>query len=311
MKVLCLGAGAVGGYFCGRLAEAKAADVTFLVRPARKRQLIEGGLRVESALGDFALPVQAITQDEITGPADIVLLTCKAYDLDGAIASIRPAVGPGTAVLPLLNGISHIDRLNAEFGRDRVLGGLAKIAITLLPDGSIKHLNDWRFIVFGEQDGRLSDRVTMLKAAFDRSPAVVAKAVTDIQHQLWQKLVHLATVAGMTTLFRASVGEIARAPGGIATMLGFLDLNAEIAARSGFPIGADDLSELRRMFSDTTAPYTASMLRDIERKGPVEADHIIGFLLEAARRHGVDETLHRISYLGLKAYEQRRAAGRL
>jgi 2-dehydropantoate 2-reductase len=310
MRIICLGAGAVGGYFAGMLAEANAADVAFLVREARKVQLRRDGLRIESVHGNLAIPVRAIEREEIGGPADIVLLTCKAYDLDTAIEAIRPAVGPRSAVLPLLNGLSHIDRLNAAFGRERVLGGLARIAITLQPDGLIKHLNDWRFITFGEQDGRISERVLSLKAAFDKT-SVVAEAVPDVMHQMWEKLVQLATLAGMTTLMRASLGEIARTAGGTALMQELLARNAEIAAKSGFSPSAEFMERMRTFFADTTSTFAASMLRDIEQRRPVEADHIIGFLLERARALGVDDTLLRICRTHLEVYEQRRAAGRV
>src|SRR6185437_2133185 len=186
MRILSLGAGAIGGYFGGRLIEA-GADVTFLVREQRRKLLAERGLQIESKFGNFSSAVKAITQQEIDNQFDIVLLTCKAYDLPSAIDSIAPAVGAQTAVLPLLNGIAHIDILSAKFGRDRVLGGVAKIAATLTPDGVIKHLNDWRYITFGEQNGELTPRVQVLKKAFDKS-SVVAAAVPNIIQIMWEKL---------------------------------------------------------------------------------------------------------------------------
>src|SRR5437016_3528209 len=122
-RFLVLGAGGVGGYFGGRLAEAKA-DVTFLVRPARAAALNEHSLVIESPLGDLRLPVRAATADSLGGVFDIVLLAAKAYDLDQAVAAIRPAVGSETAILPVLNGLGHLDRLDEAFGPDRVLGGV-------------------------------------------------------------------------------------------------------------------------------------------------------------------------------------------
>jgi 2-dehydropantoate 2-reductase len=310
MNILCLGAGAVGGFFAGRLAESQAANVTFLVRDARKAQLQAHGLCVNSPVGNLRLPVHVITRAEILGPCDLVLLTCKAYDLDSAIDTIRPAVGANTAVLPLLNGLSHIDRLNAEFGQQRVVGGIAKISSTLRPDGTIVHLNDWNSVTFGEQDGAMSTRIVRLKAAFDKTSAK-ADAVTNITQLMWEKLVHLASLASMTCLMRANVGEIARSPGGIAAMQDMLARNAEIATRSGFPPSPQFISSFNKMFADPKGQYAASMLRDIERHGPVEADHIVGFMLEKARKFGLDDSLHRLAYLHLKAYEQRRSAGRL
>ena len=309
MRIVSLGAGAVGGYFGGRLVEG-GCDVTFLVREGRKAVLQKHGLRIESGFGNFSGPVRAVTRQEIAAPADLVLLTCKAYDLSSAIETIRPAVGPKTAILPLLNGIAHIDELNRIFGAERVLGGFAKIAVTMLPDGTIKHLNDWRYVTFGEQTGAMSERLAALKALFDRT-SVSAAAVPDIMAGMWEKLVHLATVAGATAVMRANIGEIARTEEGAALMIELLETNAEIASRVGFAPSAGFLDEFRALLSDRQAPYTASMLRDMEGKGPIEADHIIGYMLRQAREHRVDDRLLRVIYVNTKAYEQRRAAGRL
>lgn len=310
MRILCLGAGAVGGYFAGRLVEAGAADVTFLVRDGRKAQLDRDGLRLESPLGHFNLKVRSVTNAADAGPADFVMLTSKAYDLPSAIAAIGPAVRTGTTVLPLLNGLSHLDTLNSAFGKQSVLGGTAAIHITMLPDGLIKHTNEWCFVTFGEQDGTMSDRVAKLKAAFDASPHVKAAAVPDIVQKMWEKLVMLSTLAAMTTLMRANVGEIVRG-GGAQTMLAMLERNGEIARRSGHPIPDTLMANYRKMFGDAAGSFTASMLRDLEKGGQVEADHIVGFMRDKARSVGVDDSLHTIAYLHLKAYEERRKAGRV
>jgi 2-dehydropantoate 2-reductase len=309
MRILCLGAGAIGGYFGGRLVEA-GADVTFLVREHRQKILAENGLRIESPFGDFAGPVNAVTKAEVTGAFDLVLLTCKAYDLSLAMEAIVPAVGKGTAILPLLNGIAHIDLLNEKFGRAHVLGGVAKIGVTLTPEGVIKHLNDWRYITFGEQDGTLSPRVLALKAVFDKT-SVDAAAVPNIMQIMWEKIVHLSTIAGMTSTMRASVGEIARTRCGASLMLEFLERNAAIAREEGFTPSDKFMAEYRALFSDPQSKYTASLLRDIERGNAIEAEHIIGFMLDKANAYKVDSTLHRIVYTHLQSYEQRRAANRL
>jgi 2-dehydropantoate 2-reductase len=308
MRILCLGAGAIGGFFGARLIEG-GADVTFLVRPNRKKALAEHGLRLESPFGNFNAPVKTMTEPVQGEAFDYIVLTCKAYDLPSAVAAIAPAVGPNTAIVPLLNGIAHIDLLNEKFGRDRVLGGVAKIAVTLTPEGTIKHLNDWRYITFGEQSGGLSERVLALKAVFDKS-AAVASAVDNIMQIMWEKIVHLSTVAGMTCLMRANLGEIARTPDGIEIMLGFLARNAEIAAQTGYPPSEAFMTEYHQLFSNKNSSYTASMLRDIEKRGPIEADHIIGFMLDKAVALQIDPSLHRVVYAHLKSYEERRAANR-
>lgn len=308
MRILVLGAGALGGYFGARLVQA-GGDVTFLLRLGRAAQLARDGLVVESPLGDARLDVPVVTE---AGPGfDLVLLTCKAYDLDAAIESVRPAVAAGAAVLPVLNGLSHLDRLRAAFGAEAVLGGLAKIQATLAPDGTIRHLGAWSYLTYGEPDGRPSARTEALHALASRAPGMTAELAPDILARMWEKLVHLGTVAAGTVLFRASVGEIARAPGGTALMRRLLHRNIAIAAAEGFPVREGFQAEYDALMADTASAYTASMLRDLEAGGRTEAEHVLGFLLDAARRAGIPDELHEAALVHARAYEQRREAGRL
>jgi 2-dehydropantoate 2-reductase len=307
MRLLVLGAGALGGYFGGRALE-RGVDVTFLVRPRRAAQLARDGLVVESAFGAIRRPVATVAA---ASPGfDVVLLSCKAYDLDPAMEAIRPAVEGGASVLPVLNGLSHIERLRAAFGHDRVWGGLAKCAATLMPDGVVRHLNDWAWLTFGEADGRMDGRAAAFAAALGTGPGLEAEAVPDIERRMWEKLVHLGTVAAGTVLMRASVGEIVRA-GGRGFLLALLERNAAIAAAHGHPVTEAFLESYRALFSDPASAYTASMLRDLEGGGRTEADHILGFLAEAARRAGLDPALHDLALLHARAHDQRREAGRL
>ncbi len=306
MRLLVLGAGALGGYFGGRLAQA-GADVTFLVRPARATKLAVEGLRIESQFGDAAFPVKTVTA---AAPGyDLALLTCKAYDLPGAIEALRPAE-PG-AVLPVLNGLSHIETLQAAFGADRVLGGMAKIQATLAPDGTVRQLNDWRWITFGELGGGMSARVGALAALFAPAVGVVAEAVPDIRQRMWEKMVHLGTSAVCTVLMRAAVGEVARAEGGVAFMQGVLEANAAIAAGHGHPMPEAFMAQYRALFSDASSLYATSMLRDVESGKPSEGEHILGFLAAAAERAGVVNPALGLALLHARAYEERRLAKRL
>ncbi|MGX9966317.1 ketopantoate reductase family protein [Roseomonas sp. F4] len=307
MRMLVLGAGALGGYFGGRALE-RGLDVTFLVRPGRAAVLARDGLRVRSTYGDIDRPVATIQQ---AGPGfDVVLLSCKAYDLDSAITAITPAVKAGAVVLPILNGMAHLDRLNAAFGADRVWGGLAKCAATLTPQGVVQHLGDWHWLTFGEQDGRMDGRAAALAAALGETPGLIAQAVPDIQRRMWEKLVHLGTVAAGSVLMRASVGEIVRA-GGAPFLLRLLEGNAAIAAAKGHVMTTAFLDSYRAMFSDPSSAYTASMLRDLEAGGRTEADHILGYLATEARTAGLATELLDLAYLHARAYDQRRDAGRL
>jgi 2-dehydropantoate 2-reductase len=309
MKILILGAGGTGGLFGGRLVET-GADVTFLVRDKRKADLLRDGLRIESQFGNATLPVKAKVQSEIGPEYDLVLLTCKAYDLPSAIETIRPAMAGSAAVLPLLNGLAHIERLNAEFGQDKVMGGTARVQVTLTPEGVIKQLNDWQTITFGEQDGRASERATALKALLDKTKIEV-KLSTNIMRELWLKLVHLATVAGMTCLMRGNLGEIVRTPEGSALLMKFFESNAEIAARAGHRPDDKFVSTYRDLFHQADSRYEASMLRDLEKGGQIESEQILGFMLRQCRDAGLPDALHLAAYTHVKTFEQRRDARRL
>jgi 2-dehydropantoate 2-reductase len=307
MKLLCLGAGALGGYFGGWLTQ-NGADVTFLVRPQRKIALDHLGLKIESPIGALARPIKTITQDQLSTTFDVVLLTAKAYDLDTSIAAIRPAMGPNSVVLPILNGVQHIDRLVAEFGANRVLGGLAKIQATLGPDGTVLHMNDWNEIIFGELDGRMSARVMTLAALFPK-PQVRAQAVPDIRYQMWRKLAHLGTVAALTTLTRQSLGALQLTEHGPQLVDSTLQCVADIAAAEGHAIPAPEMEQMRAMFKKAGPTYKASMLRDMEKGGLTEGAHILGFLARKASQHSLANPIFHIADANVGAYEATRGQG--
>jgi 2-dehydropantoate 2-reductase len=309
MRFLVLGAGAIGGYFGGRLAES-GADVTFLVRPARRGQLERDGLCIESALGNMSRPVRTALADSVTPDYDVVLLTCKSYDLQSSIEAIAPAVGPQTVIIPLLNGLAHFAVLDARFGPSRVVGGTCMIDSTLGRDGVVRHGGTLQRLAFGERDGRRSPRAEAVAAVL-AGTTVDWSLSDDIEQVLWDKLVFLAALASMTCLFRANVREIISAPGGREAMERALAANAEIAAREGHPPSAPWLDFARIRLTDPSGPWSASMLRDLESGGRVEVDHIVGWMLDLARRHGVDDTLLSLAFTHLKAFEARREANRL
>src|SRR5918999_2418672 len=233
MKFLVLGAGAIGGYFGGRLAES-GVDVTFLVRTNRRTQLERDGLRIESALGNISRPVRTVLADSVAPDYDVVLLTCKAYDLQSSIEAIAPAMRPSTAIIPLLNGLAHFAVLDARFGAARVMGGTCMIDSTLARDGVGHHGGTLQRLVFGERDGRRSVRAEAIAAVL-AGTAIDWSLSDDIEQVLWDKLVFLAALASVTCLFRANVREIMSAPGGREVMERALAANAAIAAREGHP----------------------------------------------------------------------------
>lgn len=304
MRILVVGAGAIGGYFGGRLLEA-GRDVTFLVRQRRREQLAKTGLAIRSRFGDVNLPSPpAVTAETLRAPFDLILLSCKAYDLASAMQSLTAAVGDTTAILPLLNGMAHMDALAARFGAAAVLGGQCVISTTLDADGRILHLNDTHGLSFGERDGALSPRGEAIKAAF--AGARFDSRLSDvIMQEMWEKWVLIATMAGITCLMRAAVGDIVAADAGdLATAL--LDECSRIAAAYGFTPREAITGRNRIMLTTPGSTFAASMLRDIERGAPIEADHIVGDLLRRGAAKGGSYPLLRIAHAHLKAYEARR-----
>ncbi len=304
MRVLVVGAGAIGGYFGGRLAEI-GRDVTFLVRPKRAAKLAETGLVIKSPQGDYhsAAP-QTVTADTLSQPFDLIILSCKAYDLDSALDDLAPGVGPETMILPLLNGMKHMDKLDARFGVEHVLGGQCAISTTLDADGRILHLNDLHALTYGERDGSKSARIEAVAALF-AGAKFQARLSSSIMQEMWDKWVFISAGAGITCLMRAAVGDIVAA-GAADLVAGLFDEAAAIAAASGFPLQETVLARGKASFSTPGSRIMASMLRDIEKGGAIEADHIIGDLLSRAKQPNPMGLL-RIVYAHLKAYEARRA----
>jgi 2-dehydropantoate 2-reductase len=310
LKILVLGAGAIGGYFGGRLAQA-GADATFLVRPKRREQIAREGLRIESPLGDARIDAKTVLAEEVRPGYDVVLFTCKAYDLDPAMDAIAPAMrGSGCAVLPLLNGIAHFERLDERFGAANVMGGTCQINATLRPDGVVVHGDRLQRLLFGERDRKRSRRA---QAFGDALAATIVDWTNsdDIERDLWEKIVFLCALASTTCLFRGNVREIMSAPGGREAMERAFAANIEIARRLGHAPRAETLAVARRRLTDPEGTWSASMLRDMESGNRVEAEHIVGWMLGRAREHGIDDTVLSLAYTHLKTYESRRAAGRL
>ncbi|MET0257523.1 MAG: 2-dehydropantoate 2-reductase [Methylobacterium sp.] len=309
MRVLVVGAGATGGYFGARLAEA-GRDVTFLVRPARAEKLAADGLQVRSPVGDIRIDTpETVTADALAsaGPFDLVLLSAKAYDLDAAIADVAPAVGPQTAVLPILNGLNHLDALDQKFGAERVLGGTCAIVATLTKAGEIRQMSELHTLTYGERDGSRSERVGAIEALM-QGVKFQARASDKVVLEMWEKWVFLATLAGGTTLMRAAIGDIVGAPGGRAFLEALHDECRAVADAAGYAPRDKVFAGARKMLTTDGSPMTASMLRDIENGARIEADHIIGDLIARGAKTAPDvaRPLLALAYTHLRAYQSRR-----
>ncbi len=306
MKILVLGAGAVGGYFGGRLAQA-GADVSFLVRPQRAALLAKAGLRISSkAGGDLTLTPRCVLAEAVKPAYDIVLLTAKAYDLPGAVDAIAPAMTGGKGnVLPLLNGMAHLDLLDARFGRERVLGGVAYIGSTLAPDGEIRHLNDFHRVAFGPRHAAQRGVCESFAAASAGAKANF-NLIDTIEQALWDKWMLLATLAGMTCLMRAPIGDITSTGSGAALTLALLEENTAVARAEGFATSDAVRANYIKMLTQKGSSMAASMLRDVESGAQAEGDHILGALLVLARKHGIATPLLEIAATHLETYAVRR-----
>jgi 2-dehydropantoate 2-reductase len=307
MRILVVGAGAIGGYFGGRLLQA-GQDVTFLVRPKRAAELASAGLVIRSPAGDVTLKNPPTVQaDKLTGTFDVILLSCKAFDLDGAIKSFAPAVGPNSSIIPLLNGMSHLDVLDNRFGRERVLGGLCAIAVTLNEKREVVQLAPMQSLGFGERDGTMSDRVMAIAEVFAKGNCGAAPS-EHVMQDMWEKWVFLASLAAATCLMRTSVGNIMAVAGGKDFLLGMLDECSAVATAEGFAPAGPFFQRTRGILTTEGSPMTASMFRDVKAGLPVEADHVIGDLVARADAAKIPVPKLRTAYTHLKAYEKQRAS---
>jgi 2-dehydropantoate 2-reductase len=306
MRVLVVGAGAVGGYIGGRLLQA-GRDVTFLVRPGRAEQIRKDGfaVRVAAERAD-ELTVRAIVSEQIEAPYDLVLVTCKAYDLESAMDGFAPAVGPETAILPLLNGLRHLDLLSERFGASRLLGGQCVITATLDERGHAVLLGPTATLTFGELNSTLSRRTEAIATTMQDAGFAV-QVSNAVLLEMWEKWVLLATFAGMTCLMRGAIGDIVAA-GAAGLTEALLEECRHIAASEDQRIRPEVLQRIRTLLTQANSTIMASMLRDLERGTKTEADHVLGDLLDRQPELAVNSpSLLRIAYLHLKTYEARRA----
>jgi len=304
MRFLIVGAGSIGGYFGARLMQA-GADVTFLVREARAAQLRTTGLQVVSPLGDVTLAPKLVTADTLTASFDVIILSVKAYGLDGAIRDMAPAIGPDSMILPLLNGMRHVEVLTQAFGANALIGGLCKISTTLDEAGRVLQFGRMQEFVYGEMDGTASPRIQ----ALDRiaAPAITgARLSDDIALEMWEKWTMLSSLGAITCLMRGTIGEVAATPHGrdFATAL-VAEVVATVSA-AGRPPRPALVESVRTMMTQEGSPLTSSMYRDMMQGFAVEADQILGDLVARAKQAEVAVPLLSAAHTHLAVYQAKR-----
>ena len=303
MRILIVGAGAVGGYFGGRLAQA-GRDVTFLVRPVRAKQLSRDGLRIVSPHGDAVLSPKVVSAEEIDTPYHLVFLSVKAYALEAAMNDFAAAVGRETMILPVLNGMRHIDLLAKRFGEHAVTGGVCLVAAEIDDQGRIVQLADVQRLVYGERNGESTPRLKTLDATL-RGAGFDARLSSDIMQAMWEKWIQLASLGAITCLMRGTIGQIVAAPGGTELSIALLNESAAVASACGHKPSEDFLSRNAAAMTKTGSSLTSSMYRDLRKGTPVEADHILGDLIERGSVHGVATPLLKAALVNLRVYQDR------
>jgi 2-dehydropantoate 2-reductase len=303
LRILIVGAGAVGGYFGGRLAQA-GRDVTFLIRPSRAKQLSQDGLRIISPHGDAVLSPKLISVDKIDAPFDLVFLSVKAYALEAAMNDFAAAVGPETIIFPVLNGMRHIDILTKRFGEHAVIGGVCLVAAEIDHQGRIVQLADFQRLVYGERNGESTPRLKALDATL-QGAGFDARLSPEIMQAMWEKWVQLASLGAITCLMRGTIGEIVAAPGGAELSIDTLNESVAVATACGQKPSEKVLSRHAAAMTAPGSLLTSSMYRDLRKGAPVEADHILGDFIERGSARGVATPLLKAAFVNLRIYQNR------
>jgi 2-dehydropantoate 2-reductase len=310
VKILILGAGAVGGYWGARLHQA-GFDVTFLLREKRAETVRKNGLVVKSTkTGDAVLPVKVVQSAHEGGPYDVIILACKGYDLGSAMDSIAPAVGANTTIVPMLNGHMHFATLDARFGQDKVAGGLARISGMLGPNGEILHSGGIG-VSFGERDGKPARKALVELDAACKKSGIEGGLNADINQDLWDKWIMLGAIASMCAAMRGTIGDIMASEDGEAIMTEILEECRKVAAAEGYPPGDQAFAGVKAALTQKGGKSVASILGDMEKGGAVESKSIVGDMLGRARKFGVAAPNLRFAYAHLQTYEARRSRGGL
>jgi 2-dehydropantoate 2-reductase len=289
MRIAVFGTGAVGGYFGGRLAAA-GEDVTFIARGAHLAALQEQGLRITSPKGSIAIPVKATNDSGSIGPVDVVLLTVKLYDVEAAIPSLAPLIGPDTVILTLQNGVEAVDMVGKHVGSDHVAGGVAYIVAVVDEPGHIRHTVADR-LVFGEADGRLSPRLQAFREA-GRRAGFIADLTPGIDTELWVKFVRLGTWSGVTSATRSSMGTIRQHPELLAMMDAALDEAMAVGRARGITFPAGLVEGTQEMVRNFPPASKSSMLEDLERGRRLELPWLSGAIARMGRESVVPTPTH-------------------
>jgi len=301
MRIAVVGAGGVGGGFGAALAKA-GADVTFIARGAHLAAMKSEGLRVNSPRGDTHLvPTQATDNPAGIGKVDVVLFCVKLWDVESAGEHIKPMVGPGTAVIPLQNGIDAADRLLPILGREAVMGGVAQISASIVKPGVINQVGTFMRLIFGELDGRMTKRGQDLLALCQKAGFDVTLS-DKILTELWMKFILLATNASITASTRQPIGKLRDDPDIRPVIIAAVKEVHAVARAKGVALPADAVDKVLDFIGHAPPAMKASMALDLERGNRMELPWLGGKVVALGRELGVATPVHSTMYAVLKPY---------
>lgn len=305
MKIVIFGTGGVGGYFGGRLAQ-NGEDVTFLARGAHLAAMRESGLRVESADGDFIIhPANASDSPHSIGEADLILLAVKAWQLDDAMTQMQPMVGERTVILPMLNGMEHMNTLLEAYGSQHVIGGLCRISVIIAAPGLIQHVGVQPYIAYGEWDNSKSERIQKIHSLFSSVSGILAEIPTDIQAAMWEKFIFITGTSGVGAYSRVPLGEYRQDPELRAMLVASMNETAAVARALGVSISPDFVHETMQRIDKAPAGMMASMQKDMMAGRPSELNEQTGAVIRMGKSAGVPTPTHEKLLAALLPLEQK------
>lgn len=302
MKILIAGSGGVGGYYGGLLAQS-GNEVIFLARGEHLKAMRERGLQVKSVHGDFTVfPARATDTPAEAGVVDLILFCTKTYDTETVAQSLRPCVGPETAIISLQNGVDAAERIGAILGMEHMLGGATWISSAVEAPGVIRQFSQFRRIVFGELNGQITPRAQAIHQTLSTSGATVELS-TNILSVLWTKFVFIAAVSGISSLTRLEMGEFRSVPETRALMTALMREVEALARAQNIPLDAD-VVEKALSFVDAAAPnIKSSMQRDVESGRRTELESMIGVICRKGREWNVPTPVADFVYAALLPIE--------
>ena len=301
MKFAILGAGAVGGYFGARLAEA-GEDVTFMARGAHLEAIRSTGLRIESENGDAHIhPAQASDDPAEVGPVDYVLFAVKLFQTEETAGFAKPLVGPNTTLVALQNGVECANVLSAVHGKEKVLNGTSYIAAVIAEPGLIRQTGTFASFAFGEQDGTMSDRGQRLKEAADKA-GLNPTYSSNVESLVWMKFLLIATMSSITTSTRKPIGELRDDPDIQPVIVASLEESIAVGRAMGVDLPEDAMEQQLKRIANFPGAMVASMYHDLHANKPTELEWMSGAVRRFGKQCGIPTPTHDAFYAILKPY---------